>query len=214
MAAKKNSSKKNSSKSKPEVDWNDNLFDFKNKIAAGATMVGGAVSSGFKMADTFSREITGAAAIDRAIANPSKSNVGKAVIDVGSFLAPTSVASKAYSTAAASGKSALNFAIRNRKAADLSLNNWKPLAEMSNATFRAAEKARVAAENISLVKSYNKVSGLAVLPIVNALKNMMGSDPVSPKPVSPKPVARKSADSYGTPKNKKEETRKIKQRER
>tara|TARA_R110000868_G_scaffold365738_1_gene628625 strand:+ start:337 stop:1179 length:843 start_codon:yes stop_codon:yes gene_type:complete len=227
----------------PKIDWTDNLADYKDKVVAIAKSTGSAVSSGFKMADTFSKELTGAAAVTRAIKNPSKSNVGKAVLDVALFAAPIVKQGTMVSKAVRAGENAAVNVMFNRrgaqaaaqqgvnytksmmlkggigsleKAASQSIEGVsnisqiigkkvtttgpKSLAAVSAATQRMMTAAENSATASSLGKSAAKITGLAVAPIGNALKNMMGSTP-SPvsKPVS-KPAARKSADSYGSPK--------------
>jgi len=101
----------------PKIDWSDNLADYKDKVVGIAKSTGGAVSSGFKMADKFSKEITGAAAVTRALSNPSKSNVGKAALDVALFAAPIVKQGKMVGQAVRAGENAARTVIANRAGA-------------------------------------------------------------------------------------------------
>ena len=101
----------------PKIDWSDYLADYKDKVVGIAKSTGGAISSGFKMADKFSKEVTGAAAVTRALSNPSKSNVGKAALDVALFAAPIVKQGKMVGQAVRAGENAARTVIANRAGA-------------------------------------------------------------------------------------------------
>ena len=103
--------KKPANKSTPAVSdtSGSNLADFKNVVSKAAKVVG----AGNKALSNFTRELTGAGAIDRAIDNPSKKSVASAVVGVGAAALPFIKLGKAASTA----NTASQNAVRNAMAA-------------------------------------------------------------------------------------------------
>ena len=88
-----------------------NLADFKNILTKTANVV----QAGNKVASNFIDEITGAAAIERAIDNPSKKSIASAALSVGSFFLPVGKLAKAASIAGrASEIAAANALARSR----------------------------------------------------------------------------------------------------
>jgi hypothetical protein len=88
------------------------LADFKNIVSKAASVVG----AGNKALSNFTRELTGAGAIDRAIDNPSKKSVASAAVGVGLAALPFIKLGKAASAA----NTASQNAVRNAMAASQS----------------------------------------------------------------------------------------------
>jgi hypothetical protein len=66
----------------------------------------------------FSRQLTGAASVDRFIDNPSKKTAAKAALDVGAFVAPGAVLAKGLSKAASAGAAAQSLVRASRAPAE------------------------------------------------------------------------------------------------
>ena len=103
--------KKPVNKSTPAVSDTSggSLADFKTVVSKAAKVVG----AGNKALSNFTRELTGAGAIDRAIDNPSKKSVASAVVGVGAAALPFIKLGKAASAA----NTASQNAVRNAMAA-------------------------------------------------------------------------------------------------
>jgi hypothetical protein len=84
-----------------------NLSDFKNAVSKAAKVVG----AGNKALSGFTRELTGAGAIDRAIDNPSKKSVASAALGVGLAALPFIKLGKAASAANTASQNAVRNAI-------------------------------------------------------------------------------------------------------
>ena len=84
-----------------------NLADFKNIVSKAAKVVG----AGNKALSNFTRELTGAGAIDRAIDNPSKKSIAAAAVGVGAAALPFVKLGKAASTANTASQNAVRNAI-------------------------------------------------------------------------------------------------------
>ena len=86
-----------------------NLADFKNVVSKATKVVG----ASNKALSNFTRELTGAGAIDRAIDNPSKKSIASAAVGVGAAALPFIKLGKAASAA----NTASQNAVRNAMAA-------------------------------------------------------------------------------------------------
>jgi len=80
-----------------------NLADFKNLVSKAANVV----SAGNKTLSNFTRELTGAGAIDRAFDNPSKKTITSAAVGVGAAVLPFIKAGKAASAATRASQNAV-----------------------------------------------------------------------------------------------------------
>lgn len=101
--------KKPANKSTPAVSdtSGSNLADFKNIVSKAAKVVG----AGNKALSNFTRELTGAGAIDRAIDNPSKKSIAAAAVGVGAAALPFVKLGKAASAANTASQNAVRNAI-------------------------------------------------------------------------------------------------------
>lgn len=101
--------KKSANKSTPAVSdtSGSNLADFKNIVSKAAKVVG----AGNKALSNFTRELTGAGAIDRAIDNPSKKSIAAAAVGVGAAALPFVKLGKAASAANTASQNAVRNAI-------------------------------------------------------------------------------------------------------
>lgn len=151
-----------------------NLADFKNAVSKAAKVVG----AGNKALSNFTRELTGAGAIDRAIDNPSKKSVASAVVGVGAAALPFIKLGKAVSAA----NTASQNAVRNAMAAS------EPTVQSARAGTLVTNSMRLKNNVGSLYSNVTRVAPDEMLRLRNAsnVSQIVGSKvtTVGPKNVS------------------------------
>ena len=149
-----------------------NLSDFKNAVSKAAKVVG----AGNKALSGFTRELTGAGAIDRAIDNPSKKSITSAAVGVGAAALPFIKLGKAASNVG-SLYSKVTRVVPDEMLRLKNAGNVKGSGNVSriipDEMLRLKNASNVSQAALSRAKSAGVVQGLAVGPVVNALNNTL-----------------------------------------